>query len=492
MKKDDIEDLYNELEGFSKAPPEELWNNIEARLHPEKKRRSILFFWGSAAAVLVMFLGYMFTNSIKTNGNPINEISDIEQPVGNDELNESNHENTKMVEGLDEKNKSEDSTTEGLGVAKESLNNLAIQKQLTERNKKSKTISSQNQLVTNRENLEKEDGRSREETSNLGLYEKSRNDKSKNSKYNNRYSQNILKEDVIKEQVDKVNSADVLDLQRKNKTLIDFKKEKIIASNSDSINKPKDVGVLDIIEELVAENENVNDSTLITKVAGLKWSVEVLGGLANTASEASIQNTAVNTTSQNDFVYTLKVGYAITDRLVVKSGIGKNVLGQEINSIKYSGAGNSLAVGDFQNIVNNPNILFLVSEESFNDISSFEEFTDEGVLLQQFDYVQVPLEFSYNLLKAQKFDLSLGLGGNVNFLTNNRAFLDDEKIGENLGANTTIFGATMNSNISYSLAKKTILFLEPSYNYFEKPINNNNQTFENTQLRVLFGLRYKF
>ena len=243
-------------------------------------------------------------------------------------------------------------------------------------------------------------------------------------------------------------------------------------------------------EELVAENKN--DSIITTKVAGLKWSVEVLGGLANTASESSIQNTSVNTTSQNNFVYTLKVGYALSDRLVVKSGIGKNVLGQEINNIIYTGIGASLSVGDSQNIVNNQNILFLVSEESINDVSSFVEFTNEGTLQQQFDYIQVPLEFSYNVLRAQKFDISLGIGGNVNFLTDNRTYLDDEEIGESVGANAKIYGATMNSNISYSLAKKTILFFEPSYNYFEKPIDNDNQAFKNTQLRVLLGLRYKF
>ena len=491
MKKDDIEDLYIELEGFSKAPPEELWENIEARLHPEKKRRSIIFFWGSAAAVLVLFLGYMFTNSIETNGNPINEISDIEQPVENDVLIESNKEATIIVEGVDDKNTIEDSSTEGSGVAKESLNNLSVQDQLKERNKKSNILSSQNQLANTTKKLERKVESYNEEKSKNVHYKKYSDDKNDNVKYNNKYSQNTIKENVIIEEGDKVNNKDALDLKRKNKTLNDFKKEKIIASN-DSIAKPIGGGMLDLSEALVAEAENVSDSTLISKGAGLKWSLEVLCGLANTSSDSSIQNTTVNTASQNDFVYALKVGYALSDRLVVKSGIGKNVLGQEVSNIKYTGADTSLSVGDSQNIVSNPNITFLVSEESINDVSSFVGLTNEGSLQQQFDYVQVPLEFSYNLLRAQKFDLSLGLGGNVNFLTNNRAFLDNEEIGESLGANTTIFGATMNSNISYSLAKKTILFFEPSYNYFEKPINNNNQSFENTQLRVLFGLRYKF
>ncbi len=467
MKKDNIEEIYGELGEFSKEPPKELWNQIEARLHPKKKRRGIIFFWSSVAAVLVMFLGYVFINSLEPNSKPINEVSGIEQPKDDNTINESNQKTTEIVEGLDISNTNEDSLVEKSIIIKELLNNGTGQKQLTNR----------------KELLERKEERKH------NLYEKSINNKKQNSNDNNSYAQNSLKENVKIEKEDKVNDKNLPDLQRKNKSVIDYKKEALLASN-DSITKVKDLTVLDLIEKLVAVNENIADST-ITNKASLKWSVEVLGGLSNTASEASIQGTSVNTTSQNDFVYTLKVGYALSDRLVIKSGIGKNILGQEINKIKYTSADASLMANNSESIVNNQDIIFLVSEESFHDISAGVENTNEGTLQQQFDYVQIPLEVSYNVLKAQKFDVSIGVGGNLNFLTNNRAFLDNEQIGESLGVDSTVFGATMNSNISFQLAKKTILFLEPNYNYFEKPIDNNNQTFNNTQLRVLFGLRYK-
>ncbi|WP_405571784.1 hypothetical protein [Winogradskyella sp. Asnod2-B02-A] len=480
MKKDDIENRYSELEAFSKAPPEELWDNIEARLHPKKKKRRVFFIWGSAAAILVMFIGYVFTNSLEHNGKPAIEVSDIEQPKNDSVIERLDESANKVVNGVKAVN--EDAFMEEGKVVKESLNHLSNQEESKDRSKSLNTNEYQNDVVNNNTKLEQKEERKN------GLYDKNGNHESEASNADN-YVQTVLKESITDKQEGNANMKEVSDFIRKNKSVTNSSKEKLVVS-VDSIAKVSDDVLLDLSEELVAENEN--DSIITTKVAGLKWSVEVLGGLANTASESSIQNTAVNTTSQNDFVYTLKVGYAISDRFVVKSGIGKNVLGQEINNIKYTGVDTSLSAGDSQNIVSHPDILFLVSEESINDVSSFDEYTNEGVLQQQFDYIQVPLEFSYNVLRAQKFDLSLGIGGNVNFLTNNRAFLDNEDIGENLGANTTVFGATMNSSISYNLAKKTILFLEPSYNYFEKPIDNNNQTFENTQLRVLFGLRYKF
>ncbi|WP_179019827.1 hypothetical protein [Winogradskyella forsetii] len=482
MKKDNIDKIYSELEMFSKAPPEELWDNIEARLHPKKKKRRLFFIWGSAAAVLMVFLGYMFTSSPVPNGIPVNTTSNKEQSTDNGkstddaEMNKLEEEATKIVKGTDLNNANEDvlveQSNEQLNTKNDDLNPIASQKQ----------SQNTNEIFGKKEVDEKI------------VHDVITNHKKENSNYNNSYSQNTIKEKTSYDN-DSLNYEAMPQLKEKNKNIINVEKDKAIAS-IDSIAEINKVPLLELTEELVAQNENASDS-IINKVTGSpKWSVEVLGGLSNTASEASIQGESVNTTSQNDFIYALKVGYAISDRIVVKSGVGKNILGQEINNLLYVSSDASLSADNSQSIISNQEVLIFGSQESvensFTDISTSGVFINEGTLQQQFDYIQVPLEVSYKVLKAQKFDVSLGLGGNMNFLTNNRAFLDDEQIGESLNVNSTIFGATLNTNMSYELAKKTILFLEPSYNYFEKPIDNNNQAFNNTQLRVLFGLRYMF
>ena len=464
MKKDDIEEIYSELESFSKAPPKELWDNIEERLHPKRKKRRVLFLWGSAAAVLVIFLGYMYINTLGTKGKPVYKISDIEHPKADDSINEPNKENTIIIENSDESAINHDSTVEKSSILKKSLN----------------TIKSQQQLTGSNEILKEEERRS-------NLYEKNVNFKEENTKYNNSYSQNS-----IKEKDSKIDNKAIPDLQKKNKNLVGHEKEKLTAS-IDSISKVKDLTLLDKEKSLLANNENDRDSIKTNALASSKWSVEILGGLTNTnPSQSSIQSTDVNTISQNDFVYALKVGYSISDRLIIKSGIGKNILGQEINNVKYISSDVTNTENNPQSIVSNQNISILVSQAAINDISTTVEDINEGNIEQKLDYIQVPLEFSYSLLKGQKYNLSLGAGGNINFLTSNRFFLDNEYIGENLGVNPTIFGVTINSSISYELIKKTILFLEPSYNYFDKPISNNNQMFNNTQLRILFGIQYKF
>ncbi|EDP69786.1 hypothetical protein FBALC1_09652 [Flavobacteriales bacterium ALC-1] len=466
MKKDRIEDIYGDLGEFSKEPPKELWDNIEARLHPKKKKKRIFFLWGSAAAVLLVLIGYMLTDSSVSNSKPINEITDIEKSTEGDTINGLEKQNTKIVKGTNSSDSNNDGVIEESDITEELLKNVASQKQLSERNKILQNNKKNKAIVEN-------------------INKKNKNEKEKKSKYNNSYSQNS-----VKEKNDKVNNKDMAALQKKNKT-VNYVKDKVVVYN-DSISKVKDVSLLDINKELMTKNENDRDSTNINKEVNSKWSVEVLAGLTNTSSpQSSIQNASVNTVSQNDFVYAFKLGYSISDKLVVKSGIGKNILGQEVNGVKYISSATTLSAGNSQNIISNQDILFLASQEAINDFSTNNEIINEGTLLQQLDYIQVPIELSYRVVAGEKYDVSLGVGGNVNFLTDNSVFLNDEHIGENLGVNTTVFGATLNSSISYKLAKKMILFLEPSYNYFEKPIDNNNQTFNNNQFRVLFGLRYK-
>lgn len=39
MKKQNIEDIFSSIENFSSVPPPELWDNIEEKLHPRKRKK---------------------------------------------------------------------------------------------------------------------------------------------------------------------------------------------------------------------------------------------------------------------------------------------------------------------------------------------------------------------------------------------------------------------------------------------------------------------
>ena len=463
MKQDQIEELYSELRDLSQAPPSELWDHIEARLHPKKKRRALFWLWGSAAAILVVLVGYMLTNTIDTE-KPDLEVTDIEHVEDNDSINATDLNTPNTIEQAVTTNEAEDTvpanTTDNETNDKTLKQNQEVHQKLTKKNEQSKYLAEHD-----KENLQ---------------------DKKETKANTNENYAIVTKDDTDSNRPNKANPTSKNDTQN----IIDLTKEERVA-HIDSIPKPDEDALIDITEALMAESEPSEDSLDIGLKDSSKWSIELLGGLSNTASDASIQGTSINTTAQNDFVYTLKLGYAVSDRLVIKSGIGNNVLGQAIDNIGYLSADTPLLSENPQNIISNQEIFFVASPGFASEDGASDTTTDFGTLEQQFNYIQIPLEVTYDVLKNQNYTLSFGLGANVNFLTNNRVFLDDEQIGESLGVNTTVFGAVLNTNLSYRLTKRMNLFVEPSYNYFQKPVDNSGQEFSNTQLRIQFGLRYK-
>lgn len=462
MKKDNIEETYSKLESYTKIPPPELWDNIEARLHPKKKRRALFLIWGSAAAVLLVFVGYLISGNLGVSDNPKQNVVDtkfdIENPVLNDSILDRKTLNGQEAIVL------EDSITE----TQNSKINQVVDATLKSDDSKSETING----------YPKEKHKSK----NRLKIEESQNKKALNTIYAQ-----------AREESSKGNTKvfPVLNLEKANEIISGSSSINAVVIN-DSIFKINKQTIQDDLLELIAENSVENDSIPTKENEFLKWSIEVAGGLTNTASESNIQGVSVNTSSQNDFVYNVKVGFALTDRLMVKSGIGRNILGQTLDNVNYINSDAVLINGGAPIFVNNESIVFLPIGDSVVDITpNSPSSINEGTLVQRLSYIQVPLELNYNLLSKNTINLSLGVGGNVNFLTENEALLNNTGIGENIGADKTIFGVTLNTNMSYKLSKNINLFLEPCYNYFEKALNNNSQNFKNTQLRVLFGLQYQ-
>ena len=471
MKKDNIEEIYSDLKSFSKEPPKELWDNIEARLHPKKKRRVIFWLFGSAAAILVLLFGFLlFKPASDIENMPINEsvnkVSDVEKNQPQNDAPKNELDSTNSNNAVAETKTSNDSTEN-----REINTNKALQNVV---NKRSLANSDSSNAVDESSNSNKHKNKlTNEHLSNGSEVVSTKDNDFKNKAKNESIGDNEL----------------IPDLKQKNKSLIDDTKEAVIAS-VDSLTQEK-TEKLDLYKELVAENNVEKDSVKTDVIELSKWSVEVLGGLSSTASDASFQGTTVNTSAQNDFVYTFKVGYAITDKIVVKTGLGKNSLGQQVDNIAYASSDGALSSGVGQSIVADESVVFFASPELINDSTSYNDFGENGTLQQQLDYFQVPLEVFYKLLTKEKYDILLGVGGNVNFISNNMAYLNGEEIGESKDVNNTVLGATLNTNFSYNLTKKTILFVEPSYNYFQKPIDNNAQNFKNTQFRILFGVQLK-
>lgn len=460
MKKDNIEELYRNIKGYEKQPPEELWDNIEANLQPNKKRRGLIFWLGSAAAVLILLFSYVFYSGSTLHQNPKNKFTTTESATDKD----STDQKTKsLVENVNQK---KDAEYEQDNTAPSQL------KKSKNQTSKSRTILTHNQPIL----TVKTDNRA--EVTNINTTRKSTVAGKTNISEEKQGVADIKQRDLYKQIAMNNDISGQQNIQQD-------------ASKNDTLAESEKSNLKDIAEEETEEKTIEKKSS-----AKPSWLIDVSGGFANTTSESVIQSAAVQTSAQNNLVYNLKLGYALTERLVVKTGIGNNVLGQEVGNISFVSSENILNAGASQNLVNNDNFILLVSDESlesFNNDFATASGADinQGSFSQQFNYLQIPLEFSYNLIKKEKFNIGLGFGGNINFLTDNTAFINEENIGENLNVNSTLLGATLLSNFSYDLNKNINIFVEPNYNYFQKPVDNANQDFRNMQFRFLFGIQYR-
>lgn len=474
MKKDHIEDLYGKLKGFEKQPPEELWDNIEAGLQPENKRRGFLFWIASSAAVLLLFLGYIFYDNTTFNEKTYKESTTTENA---EDKNSIDSKTTEPSEILNLKSKS---INEGQNPTKK--NSLTEAEENAESDVKTKSISNLNTPKSSFTNIT------------------TKSTKRETLKYN-QISSRIAKADTTpdhkKQNIEQKNL-----FENKNNGFAQTFKitptknneglENIVAKE-DSLTRASEKSLKDMaLEDFEKEETN----TRRKESSKLNWFIEVSGGISSTASESVIQNASVQTSAQNDVVYGLKFGYALSDKFTLKTGMGSNILGQTISNLGFISSENAFNADASQNIVNNENIVLLVSDESLqslnNDVGEFSGLDiSQGTFSQQFNYLQIPLEFSYTLFQKDKINIGLGFGGNINFLTDNNAFINNENIGENLNVNSTLLGASLLTNFSYNLNKSLNVFVEPNYNYFQKPVDNANQDFMNRQFRFLFGIQYK-
>jgi hypothetical protein len=159
MKKQNIEDIFSSIENLSSVPPPELWDNIEAKLHPSKKKKATIIWWSIAASLLIGLsipsVLYFNSNTQDLNSLQKNSVV-IQEKNGNSDKNNTVSTSKNSLEKSTNNKASEttivSSETEKQPQSKE--NNISIQKNaepnnITDQNDvlKTKTPSKQNTVV---------------------------------------------------------------------------------------------------------------------------------------------------------------------------------------------------------------------------------------------------------------------------------------------------------------------------------------------------------
>jgi len=116
-------------------------------------------------------------------------------------------------------------------------------------------------------------------------------------------------------------------------------------------------------------------------------------------------------------------------------------------------------------------------------------------LIQQFEYIEIPLLISYKLINS-RWTISLLTGFNTGFLIGNSVYLKDyrsEKVGSTEDINTLSFKSVFGISFEYPLSKRLFLNVSPTYKYQMNSINKtrvNNYHLQFFDIKT--GISYHF
>jgi len=119
-------------------------------------------------------------------------------------------------------------------------------------------------------------------------------------------------------------------------------------------------------------------------------------------------------------------------------------------------------------------------------------------LLQNFEYVEVPLNLKYNFVNnISRVSVSFVAGISTNVLLKNRVFLQSEtqkyEIGKTNNINKFIYNSNLGLGFAYKFGHKVYMNVEPSFKYSLVPLNKNYPIYYRPYYFTIFtGLSYKF
>ncbi len=204
--------------------------------------------------------------------------------------------------------------------------------------------------------------------------------------------------------------------------------------------------------------------------------------------------------------YGLSVSYEVSSKLSVRSGIHKVDYGYDTNEIAFSSSLTASTSEQINNIDYTSTSRTLVVESNLepqsaqadplasSEISAPSPARD-GRMVQQFGYIEVPLELNYSLVDSK---LGVNLIGGVSslFLVDNSVTLQSAnavtEMGEANNINNVNFSTNFGLGFYYKVAPKIRLNLEPMFKYQLNTFSETSGNFQPFSVGVYSGLSFRF
>lgn len=250
------------------------------------------------------------------------------------------------------------------------------------------------------------------------------------------------------------------------------------------------------LEELLHEKEkktfsepNLNRWLVGTQLAPIYFSSLSQGS----PLDPSLTENEKRYTAEN-FSYGVGVGYALNDKLTLRSGVNMVRLGYETDGIMYYMRPE--VSSRIQNISLNAvgsNIVI----ESLNNVRPYNRMMEmfEGSIVQRTGYLEIPVELAYQF-GSKKWGLQV-LGGMSTFVLNqNEVYLQSNTlnllIGEATNLNPVHFSGNLGLGMHYRFFKNWQARIEPTFKYQFNPYRSDAGNFRPYLMGLYTGVMYTF
>jgi len=521
-----IDRLFQEkFKDFEVKPDPKIWRNIQNEIAPSKNnKKRIIPIWfkyaaGVAALLLLLltvginsFNPFSNTNSVVDKAIPIDKTTQESSPskvVSTTNSSDLNTNNDTEENSNENEIKTITETPSDIVSASSSLSNSEKKRannrsHITKNNTSATSIASfskkLNTASTNKvdnkttlaeaKNSNAQTNPSNSVDSRVAVISNSNVQKTTNREEDINNAINAVKEDTF-------SSNGVAQASNKTPAKSKILKDSIIPTNA--------------LENAVIAKANSRSEEIKEEESTNKWSVNanVSPVYYNTMGSGShIDEQFVNNdkTGRVNMSYGVNVGYAINDRLKVRSGINSLNLGYDTNnvvvyeSVANSGAGpNSLENLKIASLNTSGVDIAVISGEKINTNQLESFFTEENFkttsLTQQINYIEIPVELEYSIINKR-----LGVnvvGGMSTFILGENEVSTELKgtttqIGEVNNINNISFSTNIGLGVDYGVSKAVKINLEPTFKYQLNAFNDTAGNFNPFILGVYTGVSYKF
>lgn len=208
-----------------------------------------------------------------------------------------------------------------------------------------------------------------------------------------------------------------------------------------------------------------------------------------------------NNSSEGEITYSygINLAYQVNDKIKIRSGVNKvnmsyNTEGVAYQSVAGTAPLKSISLESGTTVTKGAGDKMSGRQPTGNTLRNPAGFLTPGNLNQKMGFIEVPLEFEYNLI-AQKFELNLIGGASTLFLEENEVSLNSASIsaeGKANNINRVSFSTNIGLGLDYNLSQKFKLNLEPMIKYQLNTFMSPSQDSRPYYLGVYSGFSYKF